>query len=69
MRFIPRLLTDIVSTDSAGIIQLIYEALVLTWLLSFEFEGIVPLVFAKMIPQLHRVLQRIQKENACGWPS
>ncbi|EPY38074.1 V-type H+-transporting ATPase 54 kD subunit [Angomonas deanei] len=60
---IPRLLTDIVSNDSASIIQLIYETLVLTWLLSFEYEGIVHIVKHRMIPQLHRVLQRIQKEK------
>lgn len=60
---IPRLLTDIVSSDSASIIQVIYEALLLTWLLSFEYEGIVLLVRERMIPQLHRVLQRVQKEK------
>ncbi|KAK7194925.1 ATP synthase [Novymonas esmeraldas] len=60
---IPRLLTDIVSSDSAGIIQVIYEALLLAWLLSFEYEGIVRLVRERMIPQLHRVLQRVQKEK------
>ncbi|KPI84100.1 putative ATP synthase [Leptomonas seymouri] len=60
---IPRLLTDIVSSDSAGIIQIIYETLLLSWLLSFEYEGIVLLVRERMIPQLHRVLQRVQKEK------
>lgn len=60
---IPRLLTDIVSSDSAGIIQVIYETLLLSWLLSFEYEGIVLLVRERMIPQLHRVLQRVQKEK------
>lgn len=63
MQYIPRLLTDIVSSDSASIIQLIYETLLLTWLLSFEYQGIVALVRERMIPQLHRVLQRVQKEK------
>ncbi|EPY36528.1 V-type H+-transporting ATPase 54 kD subunit [Strigomonas culicis] len=63
MQYIPRLLTDIVSNDSASIIQLIYETLLLTWLLSFEYEGIVQLVRHRIIPQLHRVLQRVQKEK------
>lgn len=61
--YLPRLLTDIVSSDSASIIQVIYETLLLTWLLSFEYEGIVYLEREKMIPQLHRVLQRVQKEK------
>lgn len=61
--FIPRLLTDIVSTDSASIMQLIYDTLLLTWLLSFEYEAIVQIVGERMIPQLHRVLQRVQKEK------
>ncbi|KAG5479860.1 hypothetical protein LSCM4_05868 [Leishmania orientalis] len=60
---IPHLLTDIVSSDSAGIIQIIYETLLLAWLLSFEYEGLVLLVRERMIPQLHRVLQRVQKEK------
>ncbi|KAG5505786.1 hypothetical protein JKF63_05122 [Porcisia hertigi] len=60
---IPRLLTDIVSSDSAGIIQVIYQALLLSWLLSYEYEGIVLLVRERMIPHLHRVLQRVQKEK------
>lgn len=62
-QYIPRLLTDIVSSDSASIIQLIYEALLLAWLLSFEYDGIVELVRERMVPQLHRVLQRVQKEK------
>ncbi|CCW62946.1 unnamed protein product [Phytomonas sp. EM1] len=61
--FIPRLLTEIVSDDSGSIIQLIYETLTLAWLLSFEYEGIVCLVREKIIPQLRRVLQRVQKEK------
>ncbi|CAJ1024260.1 V-ATPase subunit H, putative [Leishmania lindenbergi] len=61
--FIPHLLTDIVSSDSATIIQVIYETLLLSWLLSFEYEGLVLLVRERMIPQLHRVLQRVQKEK------
>ncbi|GET88394.1 ATP synthase, putative [Leishmania tarentolae] len=60
---IPHLLTDIVSSDSAGIIQVIYETLLLSWLLSFEYEGLVLLVRERMIPQLHRVLQRVPKEK------
>lgn len=60
---IPHLLTNIVSTDSAGIVQVIYHTLMLIWLLSFEYVGIVLLVKEKIIPHLHRVLQRVQKEK------
>ncbi|CCW70353.1 unnamed protein product [Phytomonas sp. Hart1] len=61
--YIPRLLTEIVSDDSGSIIQLIYETLTFAWLLSFEYKGIVCLVREKIIPQLRRVLQRVQKEK------
>lgn len=59
----PRLLTEMVSSSTSSMLQLIYDTLVLTWLLSYEYEGTVQLQKARMIPQLLRVLQRMQKEK------
>eukprot|EP00796_Vickermania_ingenoplastis_P010076 gene10076-7046_t len=58
---IPRLLTEMVSVNTSSILQLIYSTLLLTWLLSYEYEGTVQLQQNRMIPQLLRVLQRMQK--------
>ncbi|KAG8343047.1 putative ATP synthase [Trypanosoma vivax] len=63
VQLIPRLLTDTVGEDAASIVQFTYEVLVLSWLLSYEFEGVVELQACKIIPHLHRVLQRMQKEK------
>lgn len=63
LSYIPRLLTDMVSANTSSILQLIYDTLLLTWLLSFEYEGTVQLQQSRMIPQLLRVLQRLQKEK------
>eukprot|EP00796_Vickermania_ingenoplastis_P010079 gene10079-7049_t len=60
---IPRLLTEMVSVNTSSILQLIYSTLLLTWLLSYEYEGTVQLQQNRMIPQLLRVLQRMQKEK------
>ncbi|KAH9597667.1 ATPase [Trypanosoma melophagium] len=63
VEFLPRLLFDIVASDAASIIQPIYETLLVAWLLSYEYVGLVELQRQKMIPHLHRVLQRLQKEK------
>ncbi|KEG13226.1 ATP synthase [Trypanosoma grayi] len=63
VEFLPRLLFDIVANDSASIIQLIYQTLLVSWLLSYEYLGVVELQQHRMIPHLHRVLQRLQKEK------
>lgn len=61
--YVPRLLTEMVSANTSSIMQLIYDTLLLTWLLSYEFEGIIQLQRNRLIPQLLRVLQRMQKEK------
>ncbi|EKF31005.1 ATP synthase, putative [Trypanosoma cruzi marinkellei] len=63
VQFLPRLLFDIVANDSASIVQLIYETLLVSWLLSYEYRGVVELQKYKMIPHVHRVLHRMQKEK------
>ncbi|ESL11474.1 ATP synthase [Trypanosoma rangeli SC58] len=63
VQFLPRLLFDVVSNDSASIIQLIYATLLMAWLLSYEYEGVAQLQQYQMIPHIHRVLQRLQKEK------
>jgi V-type H+-transporting ATPase subunit H len=60
---IPRILTEACATDSSALIQLSYETLLICWLLSFEFPCIVALHKVKIIPTIHRVLQRLQKEK------
>nr|CCC93300.1 putative ATP synthase [Trypanosoma congolense IL3000] len=63
VQYLPRLLTDAKGDDTATIVQLRYEVLVIVWLLSYEVEGIIALQKYKMIPQLHRIIQRMQKEK------
>ncbi|RNF24461.1 putative ATP synthase [Trypanosoma conorhini] len=63
VQFLPRLLFDVVANDSASIIQLIYVTLLVSWLLSYEYEGVAQLQQYQMIPHIHRVLQRLQKEK------
>jgi V-type H+-transporting ATPase subunit H len=60
---LPRVLTDACATDSASFIQLSYEALLICWMLSFEYPCVVALHKVKIIPTIHRVLQRLQKEK------
>lgn len=63
IHYLPRLLTEMVSSSTSSILQLIYDSLLLAWLLSYEYEGVVQLYQCRMIPHLLRVLQRIQKEK------
>lgn len=60
---LPKVLTEACATETSSLIQLSYEALLICWMLSFEFPCIVALHKAKIIPTVHRVLQRIQKEK------
>lgn len=63
IHYLPRLLTEMVSSSTSSILQLIYDSLLLAWLLSYEYEGVVQLYQCRMIPHLLRVLHRIQKEK------
>lgn len=61
---LPKVITEACeASDSASLIQTIYEALLCTWMLSFESRGLVELTEAKLIPTVHRVLQKLQKEK------
>ncbi|RHW68914.1 ATP synthase [Trypanosoma brucei equiperdum] len=63
VQYFPRLLTDTIGDDAASLVQLTYEVLVVTWLLSYEVDGVVSLQEHKMLPHIHRVIQRMQKEK------
>lgn len=63
MPYIPRLLTEMMSGNASSILQLTYDTLLLAWLLSYEYLGVVQLQENHIIPHLLRVLQRTQKEK------
>lgn len=60
---LPRVLTEACATDSSSLIQLSYETLLICWLLSFDYPCVVALHKVKIVPTIHRVLQRLQKEK------
>jgi V-type H+-transporting ATPase subunit H len=63
VELIPRILTETCTNDLAGMVQVLYEGLLLTWLLSFEYPCLVVMNRVKMIPTIHRVIQRVSKEK------
>ena len=63
VELIPKILTETCTNDLAGMVQVLYEGLLLTWLLTFEYPCLVVMHRVKMIPTIHRVVQRVSKEK------
>ena len=63
IKFIGQILVQSCSGESAIVTQLTYETLLCAWLLSFDFGCLAELHREKIIPKVHRVLQRAQKEK------
>jgi V-type H+-transporting ATPase subunit H len=62
--FIPKLLTYVCSSnDSAGMVQLMYEVLLVAWILSYDYKSLAILAKEKFLAVLHRALQRAVKEK------
>lgn len=59
---VPRLLTYLITRDASAV-QLTYEALLCVWILSFDPVSLVDLHRAKLIPIVHKMLQRAVKEK------
>ena len=60
---IPRILIEACSGDSSAVVQVTYEALLTTWVLSFDYSCLMELARCKIIATVHRVLQRVIKEK------
>eukprot|EP00744_Colponema_vietnamica_P008926 GILI01012714.1.p1 GENE.GILI01012714.1~~GILI01012714.1.p1 ORF type:complete len:470 (-),score=133.76 GILI01012714.1:177-1586(-) len=63
IKLIGQILVQACNGESAVITQLTYETLLCVWLLSFDYGCMAELHREKIIPKIHRVLQRAQKEK------
>jgi len=60
---IPRMLAQAIAVESASVVQLTYELLLCARLLTFNYDCMVELYKAKILPVVHRTLQKVTKEK------
>lgn len=58
-----RVIVEACSEVSAGVVQLTYETLRVIWMLTYDYSCLIAMTKAKMLPTIHRVLQRSTKEK------
>lgn len=60
---LPRTLTYVCENESSSMVQLMYEALLACWILSYDYGCLAQLQDAKLLAVLHKTIQRAIKEK------
>jgi V-type H+-transporting ATPase subunit H len=60
---LPRTLQYVCVNEGSSMVQLMYEALLAVWILSYDYSCLAELAHEKLLPVVHKTLQRAIKEK------